>query len=175
MVTRAGDDYEKVYECSKYWMLVFRVFQGLIMGKFGQTQLAEPDEAIINLCAIRPCSCSLQEHIQKHFQDLRAKTTKMRSEEKMRLQDLTQDAINSIKSLTDQLGHGNAQLRSILKPSIGGCAATLVQGLHDCIRDVVSKLDHEQRMKEPCLALMANKTDSERGHAKAARSKSDAC
>jgi len=172
MVTRAGDDYEKVYECSKYWMLVFRVFQGLIMGKFGQTQLAEPDEAIINLCAIRPCSCSLQEHIQKHFQDLRAKMTKMRSEKKRRLHDLTQDARNSIKSLKDQLGRENAQHRSILKPSIGGCAATLVQGLRDCIRDV-SKLDHEQRMKEPCPALMANKTDSERGHAKAARFKSD--
>jgi len=52
-------------------------------------------------------------------------------------------------------------------------SATLVQGLHDCICDVVSELDHEQRMQEPCPALMANKTDSERGHAKAARSKSD--
>jgi len=45
-----------------------------------------------------------KEHIQKHFQDLKGKMTKMRSEEKKRLQDLTQDARNCIKSLKDQLG-----------------------------------------------------------------------
>jgi len=44
-----------------------------------------------------------KEHIQKHFQDLKAKMTKMRSEEKRRLQDLAQDARNCLKSLKDQL------------------------------------------------------------------------
>merc|ERR1719181_1970358 len=45
-----------------------------------------------------------KDHIQKHFQELKAKMTHFRTEEKKRLADLTQNARNCIKSLNDQLG-----------------------------------------------------------------------
>lgn len=45
-----------------------------------------------------------KDHIAKHFQELKAKMNKFRTEEKKRLVDLTQNARNCIKSLKDQLG-----------------------------------------------------------------------
>merc|ERR1712217_291600 len=45
-----------------------------------------------------------KDHIAKHFQELKAKMNKFRTEEKKRLVDLTQNARNCIKSLNDQLG-----------------------------------------------------------------------
>lgn len=44
-----------------------------------------------------------KDHIAKHFQELKAKMSSFRSEEKKRLTDLTQNARNCIKSLKDQL------------------------------------------------------------------------
>merc|ERR1711933_177789 len=44
-----------------------------------------------------------KDHIAKHFQELKAKMNKFRTEEKKRLVDLTQNARNCIKSLKDQL------------------------------------------------------------------------
>lgn len=44
-----------------------------------------------------------KEHIAGHFQELKAKMSKMRTEEKKRLVDLTQNSRNCIKSLKDQL------------------------------------------------------------------------
>mmetsp|Transcript_30174 Transcript_30174/g.76318 ORF Transcript_30174/g.76318 Transcript_30174/m.76318 type:complete len:487 (-) Transcript_30174:181-1641(-) len=44
-----------------------------------------------------------RDHIAKHFQELKAKMNHLRSEEKKRLADLTQNARNCIKSLNDQL------------------------------------------------------------------------
>merc|ERR1712072_1649592 len=44
-----------------------------------------------------------KDHIAKHFQELKAKMNRFRSEERKRLTDLTQNARNCIKSLTDQL------------------------------------------------------------------------
>lgn len=44
-----------------------------------------------------------KDHIAKHFQELKAKMNHFRTEEKKRLADLTQNARNCIKSLTDQL------------------------------------------------------------------------
>lgn len=45
-----------------------------------------------------------KDHIAKHFQDLKSQMNHFRTEEKKRLVDLTQNARNCIKSLTDQLG-----------------------------------------------------------------------
>merc|ERR1719253_2512542 len=45
-----------------------------------------------------------KDHIQKHFQELKAKMHASRTEEKKRLADLTQNARNCINSLNDQLG-----------------------------------------------------------------------
>jgi len=45
-----------------------------------------------------------KDHIAKHFQDLKATMNYSRSEEKKRLADLTLNARNCIKSLSDQLG-----------------------------------------------------------------------
>merc|ERR1719183_1315495 len=45
-----------------------------------------------------------KDHIQKHFQELKAKMNYFRTEEKKRLGDLTQNARNCINSLNDQLG-----------------------------------------------------------------------
>merc|ERR1740121_3193242 len=44
-----------------------------------------------------------RDHIAKHFQELKAKMNHLRSEEKKRLADLTQNARNCIRSLNDQL------------------------------------------------------------------------
>jgi len=44
-----------------------------------------------------------KDHIAKHFQELKAKMNKFRTEQKKRLVDLTQNARNCIKSLKDQL------------------------------------------------------------------------
>mmetsp|Transcript_95737 Transcript_95737/g.166307 ORF Transcript_95737/g.166307 Transcript_95737/m.166307 type:complete len:491 (+) Transcript_95737:119-1591(+) len=45
-----------------------------------------------------------KDHIARHFQDLKAKMNGFRSEQKKRLADLTQNARNCIRSLSDQLG-----------------------------------------------------------------------
>merc|ERR1711937_740426 len=45
-----------------------------------------------------------KDHIAKHFQELKGKMNRFRSEERKRLTDLTQNSRNCIKSLTDQLG-----------------------------------------------------------------------
>merc|ERR1712032_1064678 len=45
-----------------------------------------------------------KDHIQKHFQELKAKMHASRTEEKKRLADLTQNARNCVHSLEDQLG-----------------------------------------------------------------------
>lgn len=44
-----------------------------------------------------------KDHIAKHFQELKAKMNHFRTEEKKRLADLTQNARNCIRSLSDQL------------------------------------------------------------------------
>merc|ERR1712193_321007 len=44
-----------------------------------------------------------KDHIAKHFQELKGKMNRFRSEERKRLTDLTQNSRNCIKSLTDQL------------------------------------------------------------------------
>merc|ERR1711977_15260 len=44
-----------------------------------------------------------QDHIAKHFQELKAKMNRFRNEEKKRLTDLTQNARGCIKNLKDQL------------------------------------------------------------------------
>merc|ERR1719265_1026920 len=45
-----------------------------------------------------------KDHIARHFQELKGKMNRFRSEERKRLTDLTQNSRNCIKSLNDQLG-----------------------------------------------------------------------
>jgi len=130
MVTTVGGDYARVYKWNKYWMLVCRLWQGLI---FGNAWLS----ILLNGCVVL-VDCFVSTYFLETTQNTRNYISR-----EFGMFFASSCVIWTFGQI--QL----AQPTALVSVQTMDTAATLVRGLLDCICDVVVKLDHELHLTEP--------------------------
>jgi len=136
MVTMGDGDFGQTYEWNKYWMLVARLWQGLI---FGNARLS----SALNSCVV-VVDCFVSTYFLAPPQSPRVYISREVG---------VFCAVSIVLWTFEQIQL--AEAKALVSVQTMDTAATLVRGLLSCICDAVVKLDHELRLTEPCPALSA--------------------